>query len=615
MSPLPSPLPNPLPGQLLPQVMALAEQAGRMITAEATRPGGPRGTGAHAPVDGAIEVLLRTALLTLLPAAWRGEETGAAPGPDNGFCWLVDPQDGTSAFLTGQRGSAVSIALLHEGRPLLGVVHAPLPPDRGPDTIAWAEGLDHLIRDGAPWPHRLDRARLGAGDVVLMAPAAARFPLGNGRALHPARFVAQPSIAYRLARVAAGDAAAAASIIPTSGWDYAAGHALLLGAGGALLNEAGRPVTYTQTGESQAGRCFGGAQGVARDLSNRNWNAVAGGRPLQPRTSLAWPPRGWDVALDRALGCLFGQVAGDSLGSLVEFKSPAEIVRHHPDGLRDLADGGTWSTMAGQPTDDSELALDLARILAGRPAWSAEAVAAAYAGWHASRPFDIGGTTAQALSAAAAAPEGRVAAAARRAANAYSRANGALMRCAPIGLWARHAREAAEAAREDARLTHPNPMCQAASAGFVAAIATALTGGDAAAMLEAAEAELQRDAPDELRIALALARQGEGPANFIHQQGYVLIAFQNAFRHLAQATPLEEAVVRTVAEGGDTDTNAAICGALLGAAQGSAAVPMRWRMAIQSCRPMEELGALQPRPPRYWPDDLPALAEALLRRD
>ncbi|WP_431303338.1 inositol monophosphatase family protein [Sediminicoccus sp. BL-A-41-H5] len=601
--------------RFLPAVIALAEQAGRMLAAEFTRALGPRGAGGHAPVDDAIEAMLRPALLTLLPAAWRGEETGVAPGPGNGFCWLVDPQDGTSAFLAGQRGSAVSIALLQEGRPVLGVVHAPLPPDRGPDTIAWAGGLEHLLRDGAPCRHRLAGTRLSAGDVVLMAPAAARFPLGNGRALYPARFVAHPSIAYRLARVAAGDATAAASVIPTSGWDYAAGHALLRGAGGVLLDEAGRPVTYGEGGESQAHRCFGAAPGVARELSGRDWGAIGAASPLPPRTSPGWPRRGWDAALDRSLGCLFGQVAGDSLGSLVEFKTPAEIARRHPQGLRDLADGGTWSTMAGQPTDDSELALDLARTLAGRATWSAEAVAIAYAGWYASHPFDIGGTTAQALSAAARAPEGQVAEAARRAGNMFSRANGALMRCAPMGLWAVDPVAAAEAARDEAALTHPNVMCEAASAGFVAAIATALAGGDAAAMLEAAEAELEHDAPDELRLTLNLARQGEGPASFTHQQGYVRIAFQNAFRHLAQGTPLEEALVRTVAEGGDTDTNAAICGALLGAAQGSTAVPMRWRMAIQSCRPIEELGALQPRPPRYWPDDLPALAEALLRRD
>jgi len=65
----------------------------------------------------------------------------------------------------------------------------------------------------------------------------------------------------------------------------------------------------------------------------------------------------------RAQGCLLGQLAGDALGSLVEFQSPSEIRRSYPDGVRKLADGGTWNTIAGQPTDDSEMALLLARRL------------------------------------------------------------------------------------------------------------------------------------------------------------------------------------------------------------------------------------------------------------
>lgn len=51
----------------------------------------------------------------------------------------------------------------------------------------------------------------------------------------------------------------------------------------------------------------------------------------------------------RAQGCLLGQLAGDALGSLVEFQSPNEIRRSYPDGVRELADGGTWNTVAGQP--------------------------------------------------------------------------------------------------------------------------------------------------------------------------------------------------------------------------------------------------------------------------
>ena len=60
---------------------------------------------------------------------------------------------------------------------------------------------------------------------------------------------------------------------------------------------------------------------------------------------------------------LLGQAVGDSLGSLVEHKSAAEIAQRFPAGVRELADGGVYHTIAGQPTDDSEMALALARSL------------------------------------------------------------------------------------------------------------------------------------------------------------------------------------------------------------------------------------------------------------
>ena len=69
------------------------------------------------------------------------------------------------------------------------------------------------------------------------------------------------------------------------------------------------------------------------------------------------------MPLNRAQGCLLGQLAGDSLGSLVEFWAPDDIRREYPSGVRELADGGTWNSIAGQPTDDSEMALSLARML------------------------------------------------------------------------------------------------------------------------------------------------------------------------------------------------------------------------------------------------------------
>jgi len=599
--------------RLLPPVIAMAESAGRLLAAEFARPGGPRGGGSHADVDDEIEAALREQLLALLPARWLGEETGEQVGPGGAWCWLVDPHDGTNAFLDGYRGSAVSIALLHKGLPVLGVVHAPLSPDRGADTIAWAEGLDHLLRNGARVAPCLAKGTLSAGAVIFVSQAAPEWPIANAQAVAPARFVALPSIAYRLARVAVGDGVAAVSLNSPCGWDYAAGHALLRGAGGVLIDEAAREMTYTMDGRSSTQRCFGGASMAARALAARDWGNIRSGGRQPPRVTLGWPRIPEGVALNRAIGCLLGQVVGDSLGSLVEFRSPRDIARQYPDGVRDLADGGTWNTIAGQPTDDGELALDLARTLVSQTSWSSEAVAAAYTDWYASRPFDIGGTTRKALSAAAAATQDK-AGTARKAANTESQANGALMRCAPIGVWARDAAEAAAAARQDAALTHPHPICQAASAAFAAAIATAIGGGDREAMLTAAEAAMPEPGAAPLRAALAHARAGEGPGDFMSQQGWILIAFQNAFRHLAAGTSIEDALIDTVGAGGDTDTNGAICGALLGAANGRGGIPARWAVAVLACRLAQELRASQPRPVRYWPDDVPAIAEALAKR-
>ena len=169
-------------------------------------------------------------------------------------------------------------------------------------------------------------------------------------------------------------------------------------------------------------------------LRARTWRGSTEPR-REPRVALAWPRAAEDAALDRAIGCLLGQVIGDALGSLVEFQPAAAIALAYPGGVRDLRDGGTWNTIAGQPTDDSELALALARALAGLPSYDAEAVAAAYGRWFASSPFDCGTTTARALGAAARAPAAK-AEAARAAADRASQSNGSLMRVAPIGIWA-----------------------------------------------------------------------------------------------------------------------------------------------------------------------------------
>ena len=65
----------------------------------------------------------------------------------------------------------------------------------------------------------------------------------------------------------------------------------------------------------------------------------------------------------RAWGCMLGQIAGDSLGSQVEYKDVPTLLTFYPNGVDELEGSGLYGTMPGQPTDDSEMALVLARSL------------------------------------------------------------------------------------------------------------------------------------------------------------------------------------------------------------------------------------------------------------
>src|SRR6202022_1784111 len=87
-------------------------------------------------------------------------------------------------------------------------------------------------------------------------------------------------------------------------------------------------------------------------------------------------------------------------------------------------------------------------------------------------------TTAQALSSIRIedVQQGHAAARARASVSSTSQANGALMRISPLGIWGafREPSEVADAARQEARLTHPHPVCQDASAVFAVTLAAAI---------------------------------------------------------------------------------------------------------------------------------------------
>jgi ADP-ribosylglycohydrolase/fructose-1,6-bisphosphatase/inositol monophosphatase family enzyme len=590
--------------QALALAVSAAREAGERLRADLHRPDGPRGAGDKAGADTEAEWLIRERLLRELPgSSFLGEETGREAGRPGEPLWLVDPNDGTRDYLRGRRGSAVSIALLVDARPALGVVFAFSYPDDGGDLFAWAEGCGPVTRNGRPATPLEDRP-LGAHDVVLVSSAGDSDPTGISACVTPARFRAVPSIAHRLALVAAGEAAAAVSLNFPSAWDYAGGHALLRGAGARLLDEQGRAVGYAPDGESRCVCAFAGARPVVETLLGRPWHTL-GLTPSGTGPGVgAGPARGALVRhagrLSRAQGALLGQVAGDSLGALVEFETAAAIAAREPDGPRRLENGGRWDLLAGQPTDDSELALALARSILAEGGFEREAALEAYRAWLRSQPFDVGDTIGAAL---------------RDHPNPASQANGSLMRASPLGIYA-HALApplAAELARQDASLTHPSPVCGDATAAYVVAIAHAVNVGDGAeAAWRAASAWAEAHGAALLvREALQAARDDGPPVCDQGSEGWVKIALQTAFFELLHAESLEAGVVATVRRGGDTDTNAAIAGALLGAVHGREAVPLQWRSMVLSCRPLAPR-ARRPRPQPYWPVDVLQLAEGLL---
>ena len=311
-----------------------------------------------------------------------------------------------------------------------------------------------------------------------------------------------------------------------------------------------------------------------------------------------------------ARGALLGAFVGDASGATLEFlgrKPSNEDVER----ALSMVGGGCWRVAPGQITDDGELALCLARSLAGAQAVDRDKVAEAYVDWFNSGPFDCGNATGNAFGRHRA--RDRVTAhlveeAARRS-NMASKANGALMRSIGLGIWSWRlsAEDAANAARGDARLSHPNPSCQHANAAYVVAVRhLVLNAGDSGGAFRAASAALDDKSAEEVRGWLREAESGAGPP-YHPNAGFVRIAFTHAFRHLRSATPFVEALRETLAGGGDTDTNGCIVGGLLGALHGEDGVPERLRAAVLKCD--TTLG--RPRPDFFSTRDAASLAGRL----
>lgn len=190
--------------------------------------------------DLAADRLLHEQLLALLPeAGWLSEETVDSPERlERRYVWVVDPLDGTKEFVMGIPEFSVSVALVEAGEPILGVVYNP-----AKDELYCGYRDGGLTFNGQPTTVSTRTTLSGA------AVDASRSEMKRGE-FDPFTDLVQlkivGSIAYKLARVAAGQADATWSRGPKNEWDICAGAFLINLAGGRCVNLDNQPFTFNQ---------------------------------------------------------------------------------------------------------------------------------------------------------------------------------------------------------------------------------------------------------------------------------------------------------------------------------------------------------------------------------
>jgi myo-inositol-1(or 4)-monophosphatase len=188
--------------------------------------------------DHAVDALLAQKLKVARPDyGWLSEES---PEHERRLAsrrvWVLDPIDGTRAFLQGRDDWTVALALLEDRKPILAVVINPVK-DEIFEARAGEGAFLNGVRIAANQRSSLDGARVIASDGVLKKPIwLAPWPQLTPVWVH--------SLAYRMALVACGRLDAAFALTPRWEWDIAAGALLVSEAGGMISTPAGAPLRF-----------------------------------------------------------------------------------------------------------------------------------------------------------------------------------------------------------------------------------------------------------------------------------------------------------------------------------------------------------------------------------
>jgi len=192
--------------------------------------------------DVAVDTFLKIRLSEMVPqAAWLSEETAddhARIGRD--LVWIVDPIDGTRAFLSGHPDWSIAVALLHAGEPVIGFVHAP----------ALGVAYEAVRGQGAYRDEQKivvdPREGLLAARITGPKPMLDRLTRGAGPKPDFVRIDRIPSLALRLVRVAEGSVDVGMISSDARDWDLAAADLVLREAGGTVCSLRGEGAVYNR---------------------------------------------------------------------------------------------------------------------------------------------------------------------------------------------------------------------------------------------------------------------------------------------------------------------------------------------------------------------------------
>jgi ADP-ribosyl-[dinitrogen reductase] hydrolase len=224
------------------------------------------------------------------------------------------------------------------------------------------------------------------------------------------------------------------------------------------------------------------------------------------------------------------------------------------------------------------MARNLMRSLAARGGFDAADVLERHLEWFRGDPPDVGTITGRVLRRAAAGED--AATVARdvwtQRGPEVSAGNGSVMYCAPLGVaYANRPEELFELAPRLSALTHVDGRCRTAVLAVTLAAAALVRGEDAeGAARSALDAVLPLEGGEELEFLAETAggsRPIDGP-----DQGFCLFTAGIAIQALVRGGDVRTELLRVVSLGGDTDTNAAVAGALLGARDGEHGLPADW---------------------------------------